>query len=307
MTVDDHASQIRLVVVVVAHNEAERIGGCMRSIAGQLAAAAVRVLVSDNASTDGTSDLAGIAADGLDVTIRTTTPLGPSEHFVSSGKWALESEPDAEFFAYLAGDDTWGPGFTDAALAALHGAPDCGMAFPTFVWEGEAGEERRLAPLALGHRSSRARQLRALVAADGRELANLVYGMYRRAAFADLMTAWESGGEHFAADYAAVWRLLAGQRSVICPDAEGFRHVRRGANLLERVGLPRASASGVVATSRLYLRLNLRINSQKAAALARTTTHAPPAWVVQVLRAPQWLWSGFRRLGHGALRVGGSG
>jgi glycosyltransferase involved in cell wall biosynthesis len=290
-----------LVVVVVARNEVERIPLCVSSLAGQDGPVRLRVLVSDNASDDGTGDAAMAAADGLDLALRRIEPLPPSGHFVSAGRWALAAETEAEHFAFLAGDDTWAPQFTAAALAALRRDPTAGMVFPTFVWEGD-GPERHLSPLDLEQASAGARRRRGLTAPDGRELANLAYGVFRRDAFEDLVASWERGGEVFGSDFAAVWSTLGRHRPVRCPQAVGLRHVRSGADLLERVGLRRTDAAGVVATLRLYVRLNLRVNRLLAQAMARADVDAPPSWQVQLLRAPQWLWGGVRRFGTG--RVG---
>jgi glycosyltransferase involved in cell wall biosynthesis len=292
-----------LVVVVVARNEVQRIPVCLGSLSAQSGPARLRVLVSDNASTDGTASAAHGFDDRLDLTVRTTEPLGPSAHFVSAGRWALTMEPAAAHFAFLAGDDTWTAGFVSATLAALAKEPTAGMAFPAFEWEGDAGPSRLLSPLALGHRSSRRRQRRALMAPDAREMANLAYGVFRRDAFADLVDAWESGGDEFAADYAAVWNVLGSRRPVSCPEAVGRRHVRSGADLLERVGLRRDSATNPVSLVSLYIRLNLRINRQIGMALRRASPSAPPCWQTQLLRAPQWLWGAVGQLMTGLSRT----
>jgi Glycosyl transferase family 2 len=269
----------------------------MTSLLDQPSHLGLRVLVSDNASSDGTGEEAKRCGDGLDLAMRRTDLLRPSEHFVSAGRWALASEPQAEFFSFLAGDDTWTAGFAEAALDALEQNPTASMVFPAFLWEGD-GPNRLLPPIALEQHKARYRQWRALLAADRRELANLAYGVFRREAFEDLIAAWGRGGDAFASDYAAVWSILGHHRAVACPLAVGRRHVRSGADLLERVGIHRASATTPIDLVRLYLRLNFRVNHLIARALARAAPDgsAPSLWQVQVFRAPQWLIGAARQI-----------
>jgi hypothetical protein len=297
-----------LVVVVPARNEADRIGVCLTSIANQ--AGRTRVLVSDNASDDDTRAVVSSFEDRLDLTVRTTGELGPSAHFVSAGRWALAVEPDAGAYALLAGDDEWTPGFVESALDALTSHPEVGAVFPAFVWSGGDEADRVLAPYSFLQRSGPARRRRAILLPDRRELANLVYGVFRRAAFDDLMTAWERGGDSFASDYAAAWCLLGDHRVVAAPEAVGRRHVRRGADLIERAWVQRGDSNGLVSQALLYMRLNVRVNNLIAAALARVDDGAPAAWQVQAVRAPQWVAASLhhllrRRASASAGTVGG--
>jgi hypothetical protein len=216
---------------------------------------------------------------------------------VSAGRWALDAEPAARAFAFLAGDDSWSRGFASAALDQLRRSPTADAIFPAFVWH--AGDEvRRLAPVAFQHGSAAARRRRALLLSDHRELANLAYGVFRRDAFADLIDAWERGGESFAADYAAVWCIVGEHLVEACEGAVGRRRVRPDADLLERVGFHRGHARGAVATVRMYVALNRHVNRLIAAAIARTVPagSAPSERQVQLIRAPQWLWGALRHV-----------
>jgi hypothetical protein len=257
----------------------------------------VQVFFSDNASDDGTAKAARECDGDLDLTVRTTHLLKAGQHFVSAGRWALEAEPDAPVFAFLAGDDTWSSGFVSAATDQLRRSPSVDVIFPAFVWES-IEEERWLAPVAFRQHTPAARQRRALFLSDRRELANLVYGVFRREAFEDLLVAWERGGESFAADYAAAWSILADHRVEACAAAVGRRQVRPDVDLLERVGLRRSDARGPIATMGMYVRLNWQVNRLTALAIARTvpTGHGPPSWQVQLIRAPQWLWGAVRQV-----------
>ena len=283
-----------LVVVVPALDEAARIGACLDSLAAQ--DAPLQIFVSDNDSSDDTASIARSYAHRLPVTVRSVARLPASPHFVSAARWALGAT-DAPVYALLAGDDTWEPGFAREALALLERRPEVDVVYPTFRWE--AGEvERVLPPVDFVHRAPLARQARALVMADRRELANLVYGVYRREAFAALVDEWERGGDAFGSDFAAAWSVLGRHRAAACPGAVGRRHERRGADLLQRVGISREAARGPLGLVRAYLVLNVRVNAALARALRCVTAAgwSPPPWQVHLLRAPQWVWGAWRQV-----------
>jgi glycosyltransferase involved in cell wall biosynthesis len=293
----------RLIVVVPARNEAARIAACFSSLIDQ--EHSIRVFFSDNSSDDGTATVAHTFADRLDLSVRSTEPLGPSEHFVSAGRWALASVPHGEYFALLAGDDAWCPDFARTAAETLDHRPDCGVVFPSFVWREVGAVDRNLPAPTFVQPSGAARQRRALLLPDKRELANLVYGVYRRNAFEDLLAAWERGGEAFGSDYAAAWSVLGGHKAVPCPAAVGIRHVRPDADLIGRVDMSRDGTTGVVALGILYVKLNLRINLRIGAALKRAASEGecPSTLQVQLLRAPQWLGGSINYAGWALART----
>jgi glycosyltransferase involved in cell wall biosynthesis len=278
-----------LVVVVPARNEEARVGACLASLVAQ-GDVLLRVMLSDNASTDATASKAMEFAPVLDLTLRTIEPLGPSAHFVSTMHWALE-ETQADVFALLAGDDSWSPGFVSAALDVLRKRPNVDGVFPHFVWE-DGVSERSLPPADFLHGTPRARRRAALLLPDGRELSNVVYGVFRRAAFSDLADAWAKGGDDYAADYAAAWSVMGTHRIAACPAAIGHRHVRADTDLLERIGYRRADAKGPVGLITLYVKVNVASNSSIAAALRLVSGRPgrPRTWAVQALRAPLWMW-----------------
>jgi glycosyltransferase involved in cell wall biosynthesis len=295
-----------LVVVVPARNEEARLPLCLASLAAQ-SRVELRVLVSDNASSDATATVARAATAELDLVLRTVDPLGPSAHFVSAMRWALGSS-DAEVFALLAGDDTWQPGFAAAALEVLVRSPEVDVVFPRFVWEG-GGVERTLPAAAFRQASAAARQRAALLMPDRRELSNLVYGVYRRAAFIDLADAWAAGGDEFGADFAAAWAVLGGHRVAACDAAVGRRFTRAGADLLERIGFSRAAATGPVSMMTTYVRVNLAVNRALALAMRRVSAHPgqPRTVAVQLMRAPQWLWGALDQVRTVLRRSGQTG
>lgn len=286
-----------LIVVVPALNESLRIQDCLGSLLQQ--GARLRVIVSDNASTDGTAHKALAFADRFDLHIRNSARLAAAEHFVSAGRFALSDRRlDGDAFAFLAGDDRWSDEFANAALDALAENPEADVVWPTFVWEGEGVPERRLPPPArLNHTWAVCRRLQALVLSDHREVANLIYGVYRREAFEHMLAAWERGGEDFAADYAAAWSVIGHYRVVACHSAVGFRHIRSGADLLQRVGVRRSENANLISLMRTYLTVNVRVNHRLGLALGRLgdDNWHPTPLQLQALRAPQWLWGAVRQ------------
>ena len=289
-----------LLVVVPALNEEARLPTCLGSLVAQ--AARLDVRVSDNGSTDATADIAASFGSRLSVRTRTVSRQSATAHFVSAGRWGLETS-NAPFVALLAGDDAWAAGFAEAALSLLTQRPDVDVACPSFRWVG-GDRERDLPPVAFASSSHRLNQARALVMSDRRELANLVYGVYRRTAFEDLLNAWERGGEQFGSDYAAAWCVLGRQRVVACPQALGLRYERSGVDLISRVGAERPTRGGVLSLARTYVVLNLRVNTQLRRALIAVAAGRVPMTVrlLPLLRAPQWVWGA---VAH--LRASGSG
>ena len=78
----------RIAVVVPAHNEGPSLEACLNSLASQ--AVPIRIMVSDNGSTDGTPDILERLRSSFEFDARRVEGLGPSEHFASCGRWALE-------------------------------------------------------------------------------------------------------------------------------------------------------------------------------------------------------------------------
>lgn len=281
-----------VAVVVFARNEADRIGHCLDSVVAQ--GVPSDVLFSDNGSTDGTGEIAGRFAERLALRIRSVVDLGPMQHIVSTGRWALD-QSDAPLLVFLAGDDSWAPDFLSMALAAIRDRPEVDVAFPTFVWDRADGE-RRIAPVDLLASDGRLRQGRALALPDSRELANVLYGVYRRDAFARVIDALERCGEDFGGDYAAVISLLGSSRVAAAPAAVGFRFERRGVDLVERIGISRSGDESLIGKVALYARITARVNRSLGRAVSRSTGHRA-AWTVPttfVVRAPAWVMDAAR-------------
>lgn len=277
----------RIAVAIPAHNEAANIRDCVRSLTRQQPPVAIHV--SDNASTDATPVELDRFAESDGVSSRRIELLPASEHFVSAGRWLLEAS-SAPYVAFLAADDRWAPGYAAAAAAALDGNPDIDMVFPRFVWVGDGGDQP-IDPPRLDSPGPTRRQVRALLLGNRRELANQVYGVFRREAFADLLDGWERGGERFASDYAAVVHVLRGHRSTPLPQIEHVRTIRAGQEMISRVGVERPTGGNLAAMGMTFVRLNLVVNHRIGRAVSRAT--GVPGFLmapaIQIVRFPQWV------------------
>lgn len=289
----------RVGVVIPAHNEGPNIPSCLASVSTQ--SNEIRALVSDNGSTDGTDEVLERLRPELRFQSRRAEGLGPSTHLIDCGRWLLSSGTEP-YVALLAADDTWAPGFAEAAVAVLDADEGLGMVFPACTWIGD-GTARTLAPLDFGARSSLARQLHAVTAPYRRELANQVYGLFRREAFRQLLDNWERGGDVFASDYAAVVRTLAKFRSRPAPNALLLRSESDPSDGLfySRIGIePRPEPRTTVEVAKHYAK-NVSL-TDKAVSGALSRTYGQPAWlaavVVRPLRFPLMLLTVVSRVAH---------
>lgn len=105
-----------LVVLVPCHNCAEFIVGCLRSILDQ-DFGDWRLLVADDASTDGTADLAGDCARDPRVRVRRGFPRAHLMGNILAGLDELAPGP-ADVVAVVDGDDELLPGAFSAIMAA---------------------------------------------------------------------------------------------------------------------------------------------------------------------------------------------
>lgn len=109
-----------LAIVIPARDEADHIGGCLRSLAAQSYPGPLRVIVVDDESADGTSDVAKAASSGLDLEIVRGTPRPPGW----TGKlWALRQGLDQmlrhppEYLLFTDADIVWDAGALRALVA----------------------------------------------------------------------------------------------------------------------------------------------------------------------------------------------
>jgi glycosyltransferase involved in cell wall biosynthesis len=134
------------------------------------------LIISDNASTDGTSALCEAFArrDGRVRYLRQATNLG-----LTGNLNFVREQARGEFFMWAASDDRWEPGFIETLLAAMRSDSRYTTAFCPYAFMDEDG--LRLGPIRRVNYSSRSR-LRRLV-----ELCRIYddgcfYGLHRREA-----------------------------------------------------------------------------------------------------------------------------
>lgn len=127
----------RISVCVVTFNQHALIETCLRSIVTQEVNAEVCVLVGDDASDDGTSEIvAGLAEEYR----------GHIQHFrrePNMGVFAnirdLMARADGDYIAQMDGDDYWLPGKLARQLEYLQRNPGCAAVYTNAITVDEAG------------------------------------------------------------------------------------------------------------------------------------------------------------------------
>ncbi len=118
-------------VCVVTFNQRDLIETCLRSIVDQPVDAEVRVLVGDDASNDGTSEIvARLASEYPDRIqhLRREPRLGGFANMRD-----LITRADGDFVARVDGDDYWLPGKLARQLAFLQAHPDCAAVYTNAI------------------------------------------------------------------------------------------------------------------------------------------------------------------------------
>jgi|SRR6185437_4890664 len=130
-------SRPRVSVCVVTFNQHALIEKCLRSIVAQVVNAEVRVLVGDDASDDGTSEIVAELA---------VECSGRIQHFrrdPNMGIFAnirdLVGRADGDYIAQMDGDDYWLPGKLARQLEYLQANPDCAAVYTNAITVDEAG------------------------------------------------------------------------------------------------------------------------------------------------------------------------
>ena len=196
----------KLCVVVIAHNEADRISQSILSLREQTLS--VEVMFVDNGSTDETCE--SVASQfGSHVSIFREPYEDISFSLTRAIKIALR-ESDASFFALLAGDDEWGPLTAESAICALS-VPGAAQAVRLpCVWV-DAGRNvlRRIPGQSFYFTSRLRRRLQLLITPYEMEIANALYGVFDRETFGDLAAILGSRAmQEHADDVAACFELI---------------------------------------------------------------------------------------------------
>jgi glycosyltransferase involved in cell wall biosynthesis len=109
-------------VVIPAHNAAAHLGECLDSVRSQSGDVQFEIVVVDDASTDGTVEVAASRPNVIGV--RLPTNSGPSR-----ARNAGVAASRGEFVAFLDADDLWPGGSLAARLAVLQRHPEAALVF----------------------------------------------------------------------------------------------------------------------------------------------------------------------------------
>lgn len=126
-----------ITACIVTCNQRDFIETCVRSVAMQEVDAELRVLVGDDASDDGTSEIIAQLAREY---------AGTVQHFRRESRMGafanmrdLIGRADADFVARVDGDDYWLPGKLQRQLDYLTSHPDCAAVYTNAITVDEAG------------------------------------------------------------------------------------------------------------------------------------------------------------------------
>lgn len=97
----------------------------------------LELIISDNASTDGTSEIAQEFASGYPWIRyhRFETNQGPAVNF----KYVLD-QSRGKYFLWAAGHDLWSPNYISSCVSQLEKRPQAVLAFGSSVWIDESGD-----------------------------------------------------------------------------------------------------------------------------------------------------------------------
>jgi glycosyltransferase involved in cell wall biosynthesis len=138
------------------------------------------LIISDNASTDGTPEICESFAerDSRVRYFRQSRNLGPVDNF-NFVKGACETE----FFVWLASDDRWSPDFLEKMLEIMDKNPDCSLAFCNFsVCDLKTGS-REMVQISAADQQSPCKRILTRVL-DMKP--SLIYGLQRQSLIRDL-------------------------------------------------------------------------------------------------------------------------
>lgn len=129
-----------IVVAIPAYNEAKHIGEAIASLRAQTHTDFLAV-VSDNASTDGTPEVAetAIAGDPRFRIVRHEVNKGAVYNF----RYVLDAS-ESPYFMWLGAHDVIAPTFLERHLAAMEADPEVSLSYAHTRWIDEEGNELRV-------------------------------------------------------------------------------------------------------------------------------------------------------------------
>lgn len=162
------------------YNDARFIGQALEDFAAQTYDD-FELIISDNASTDGTTEicLAFAALRPWVRYIRQRENIGPTRNF----SWVL-GEARGEFFVWAASDDRHAPEFLTALAAELRAHPNAATAFCAFSNIDDGGRRLRQSEFDFSGRAPLGRLARFLLTPNAQRDA-MFYGLHRTATLRD--------------------------------------------------------------------------------------------------------------------------
>ena len=125
-------------VCVATYNQGQYIESCLRSILDQHVDAELRVLVGDDASTDGTNEI--VARLATEYGMRLQYYWRESNLGAFANMRDLLERVDADFVARVDGDDGWLPGKLARQLMYLQENPECNAVYTNAITIDRAGD-----------------------------------------------------------------------------------------------------------------------------------------------------------------------
>ena len=202
----------RVTVAMPVRNGESHLAAAVRSLLAQTFEN-LELLVSDNASTDGTADILAefAAADARVSVVRRSSAVPAATNFNS-----LLRSARGHYFMWAADDDLWEPHFIERLAALLDVDETAALAFSAFANVDPLDASavvRQFSPRAGLDAADATVRLRRYLMDDERDgKANLVYGLTRRSHLERTggMVDWRAS--RWGADMLTVFRVLGGGR-----------------------------------------------------------------------------------------------
>ncbi len=195
------------------YNGAEYLDEALASLCAQTFPS-LRIVISDNASTDGTADIiaAWAARDSRIVSVRQPENIGMMANFA-----VVRTLADSPWYIQAAHDDTWSPNFVSALHAAATARPGCLLAVPQVVKTTPDGREDLRTPIPPGLGSAQGlSRIRLLLrwAQSG-----WVYGLFNRQALLDAQAPTDRFGHTWGNEFITLLPMLLSGRVTGSNDA----------------------------------------------------------------------------------------
>lgn len=228
---------MKIIVGVPTHREPATIGEAVASLLHQRAAD-VRIVVSDRSPNQ--ESLAALASLGPDYRLELRASQAPNAlaNFVETGRVMLARDGDFDGYALLAGDDHWSENLAAECVTELR-ANGVSIVTPVFTWFGK-GELPSPLPLRFRQSQPWRREIAAVLRLGRLQPANLIYGVYGRAAFERLIALLAESDQEspYAFDVRVSFELI-GEFAVAHSDScSSYRRVDVETDLaVERLGM----------------------------------------------------------------------